>query len=215
MVGGLREQNKSRTRERLVGVAVSLFEERGFHEVTVEEIADAALASPRTFYRYFGSKEGVLYDDDDDSLATLRHAITTHDAERPPVEAVQAAVLALARRSAGRQDMTRRRLRLIEATASVGAFQRTHLQPRWEQALADAIAERLGVDVDTDVRPRLLAGVGIVVMTSMTQSFSAGPGPVDLEALVLARFADLRGLVAGQDPVRVVVTGPTARTGTA
>lgn len=211
MDGGLREQNKARTRDRLVEVSVSLFEQRGFDDVTVEEIAEAAMVSPRTFYRYFGSKEGVLYDDRDD-LAALHRAITDHPADEPAMAAVRAGVVVLARHTAASQDLIRRRIQVRQTTASLGAHERTQIQPRWEQALAAAVAHRLGVDVDADARPQLLAGIGIAVMRSVTASFRLDEGPVDLEALVLDHFAMLGELVSGVD-ARTPARQPASRTG--
>ena len=194
---------------------MSLFEARGFDEVTVEEIADAALVSPRTFYRYFGSKEGVLYDDQDELMGLVREAIAAHPADEPPLAAVRAGVLALARRTqADDIDLSRRRMRLADSTASLGAHRRADLHPRWEQAMAEAVAERLGVDPDVDVRPRLLAGVGLAVMTSVGQTFQDPASPADLESLVVGRFAELAELVTAQGAVPSEVRRP-ARTGTA
>lgn len=211
--GGLREQNKTRTRSRLVEIALSLFEAQGFDEVTVEVIADAALVSPRTFYRYFGTKEGVLYDDQDHLLALVREAIVSYPAEEPPVAALRAGVLVLARHSAADVELTRRRVRLGESTDSLGVHRRTTLVPLWEQTIAEAIALRLDVDVDVDSRPRLLAGVGIAVMTSMSQTFRLEHRLEDLEALVVARFADLAALVTTRDESLAPVTGRPVRTG--
>lgn len=214
MDGGLREQHKARTRQRLVDIALSLFEARGFDEVTVEEIADAAMVSPRTFYRYFGSKEGVLYHDQDQQLTLVREAIADHPAGEPPMAALRAGVMVLARRSDADVELTRRRLALSETNESLGAHQRNTLQPRWEQTIAEAIADRLGVDVDVDARPRLLAGVGIAVMTSMAQTVRLERGPADVEALVVDRFAQLGELVAEQGAVPPAVTDRPTRAGT-
>lgn len=203
MDGGLRQQKKARTRQRLVQVAVSLFEERGFDVVTVEEIADAAMVSPRTFYRYFGTKEGVLYDGLDDQLTLLHDAITSHPSDEPPLAAIRAGVLVLVRQIAGHAELSLRRARISESTRSLGEYQRATLIPRWEEALIRAVAERLDVDPDTDVRPLLLAGVGLTVMASVSETFRRH-GAADLERVVLARFADLADLVA--EPA----AGPTA-----
>ena len=58
-----RLESKARTRMALARAAVRLFEERGYSETTVEAIAEAAGSSPSTFFRYFGTKEDVLFID--------------------------------------------------------------------------------------------------------------------------------------------------------
>jgi AcrR family transcriptional regulator len=57
---GLRERKKSRTRATLIEVAAQLCVEHGYDNTTVEQIAAAADVSPRTFSRYFPTKETVV-----------------------------------------------------------------------------------------------------------------------------------------------------------
>jgi AcrR family transcriptional regulator len=59
----LRERKKVATERRLQQAAVSLFERQGFSQTTVEQIAAGADVSPRTFFRYFPTKEAVLVSD--------------------------------------------------------------------------------------------------------------------------------------------------------
>ncbi len=66
---GLRARKKAATMRHVQSVALEMFKERGFDAVSIEQVADAALVSPSTIYRYFGTKEGlVLHDEYDDRI---------------------------------------------------------------------------------------------------------------------------------------------------
>ncbi|WP_165974540.1 TetR/AcrR family transcriptional regulator [Nonomuraea deserti] len=56
----LRQRNRLDAIHRIMDTAMDLFDERGYSDVTIEEIAAASGVSPRTFYRYFGTKEGLF-----------------------------------------------------------------------------------------------------------------------------------------------------------
>jgi AcrR family transcriptional regulator len=69
--------------QTLESVALRLFEQRGFGVVTVEEIAVEAKISPRTFYRYFPTKEDVLQVGIDRRSEALRSALSARPDDEP------------------------------------------------------------------------------------------------------------------------------------
>jgi AcrR family transcriptional regulator len=76
---GLRERKKLRTRRAIAGAALRLFDERGYEETTISDIAAAADVSPRTFLSYFPSKDDVVFAEIDERLADVRARLS----ERP------------------------------------------------------------------------------------------------------------------------------------
>ena len=58
---GLRERKRQQTRRELIGAAMRLFDEKGYEQTTVAEIASAAGVSTKTFFNYFASKDEVLF----------------------------------------------------------------------------------------------------------------------------------------------------------
>jgi AcrR family transcriptional regulator len=56
----LRERNKQKVTQRIIAVAVELFKTRGYHQTTIEDIAEQAEVSRRTLFNYFPSKEALL-----------------------------------------------------------------------------------------------------------------------------------------------------------
>lgn len=66
---GLRERKKRAAMRHIQQTAIRLFQEQGFDQVTVEQVAETAEVSPSSVYRYFRTKEGlVLHDEHDDQL---------------------------------------------------------------------------------------------------------------------------------------------------
>ena len=76
-VDGLSERKKHQTRIALKQAALDLFEQRGFDEVTVEEIAEAAMVSPRTFFRYFETKAEVVFAYSPELIGRVEEEIAT------------------------------------------------------------------------------------------------------------------------------------------
>ena len=89
---GLRERNKLRRREQITEAALRLFAERGFDGVTIDEIADAADVSRRTFFRYFARKEDVILAWKQQMADELRAALAERPEREPPLDAVHRAL---------------------------------------------------------------------------------------------------------------------------
>jgi AcrR family transcriptional regulator len=73
-------------------VALRLFEDRGFSEVTVDEIAASADISVRTFYRYFASKELLLQVRVDQRSEAIRAALASRPADEPMLTSLRVAI---------------------------------------------------------------------------------------------------------------------------
>lgn len=92
----IRDQRKQLATGELARTALALFAERGFSATSIDEIAAAAGCSPRTFYRYFGTKEDVLFHDLPAMLARLAEALDAHlTAGLSPWEAVTESLVML------------------------------------------------------------------------------------------------------------------------
>ena len=87
---GLRERKKVRTRSAIQHEALRLFRRNGYENTTVSEIADAAEVSESTFFRYFGSKEALVFHDDFDDL--LIDAFERQPADLAPLPAIRSAI---------------------------------------------------------------------------------------------------------------------------
>src|ERR1700730_861203 len=106
---GLRERKKARTSQALEDAALELFSTKGFDATTIEEIADAVEVSPRTFFRYFASKEEVLFARDAARERDLAAFLAARPLGESSLEKLRAALLEWAADSEqDRQRMGRR-----------------------------------------------------------------------------------------------------------
>jgi len=163
---GLRERHVARTRDAIVSAALELFEERGIQGTTVDEIATRADIAPRTFFRYFPTKEAVLFA----RAADDRERIAAALADRPLTEHPFVSLTTVASDFGAEMEKQKKDIRLLMkiSTEKVWAYQRTLLDEQMVETLAGFVAERLAVSVDLDTRPRVWAAV---VMTTYRIAF--------------------------------------------
>ncbi|MER6059944.1 MULTISPECIES: TetR family transcriptional regulator [unclassified Streptomyces] len=168
----LRERKKQRTREALLRAALELFTTQGYEHTTVDEIAEAVDVSQRTFFRYFAGKEDVAFAVQEMTEARFVEAVRARPPHEAPLEALRQAVLEgwdgirETVESAVPVELYLRMYRTIESTPALLA---AHLRrsAATEETIARLLAEREGVDVDVDPRPRLAVAVfgGVIRVT--------------------------------------------------
>jgi AcrR family transcriptional regulator len=171
---GLRERRKALTAAELEAAAYRLFGERGFDNVTVDDIAAEADVSRRTFFRYFASKEDVLLADHFVQLARLREAMAARPEDEPIVTALRNALLSLSSDFEERKEMIITRGRIMRDTPSLQARSLVH-QRLWEDAMQEMVADRLGVDPVKDLRPGVVSAATLAAMrVAFTNWLTAG-----------------------------------------
>ncbi|MGQ4382332.1 TetR/AcrR family transcriptional regulator [Streptomyces sp. SAS_270] len=88
-VMGLRERKKLQTGKRIYRTAVELFVERGFDNVSMQEIADASEVSKMTVFNYFGSKEDLVFLPVAEHFSDAARAVRDREPGESAVDAVR------------------------------------------------------------------------------------------------------------------------------
>jgi AcrR family transcriptional regulator len=185
-----RERKKLETRAALESAALRLFAERGYDATTVEEIADAADVAVRTFFRYFSSKQDVLFGDvARDITGRLRAALVARPAAEPAVVAVGAALDAMELDNDEQRRQVLDRMRLMDKAPELGGtyhllFQELH------DVIAGFTAERTGAGA-RDLYPQLVAAAATGAIKATLTVFEAAPDVEPLSALRVRAYAAL------------------------
>lgn len=167
-----RERKAAETRSAILHAAQQLFTRNGFDETTVEQIAEAADIAPRTFFRYFPTKEAVLYAELDVAREELLMALEERPADEDVLESITIVLRRFATESDNRWDEfswvkeVTDAYRLDRSADRVAASQEIHSR------VADLIATRLEVDPTLDPRPGAWAKA---IMGTFGQTVFRGP----------------------------------------
>jgi AcrR family transcriptional regulator len=180
-----RDRKKSRTRADLVRAATALFAERGYDRTTIEDITEAVDVSPRTFFRYFASKEDVLFPDED--FAAFLVAVGSQPLELSDVDAVRDAYLSLLPLSV---EATERTLLFKKAVLSTPALEGRNamLQRQFRDQIAVALGARRGLSAPDDVAV-IAASIAQTVLQLVYDRWAAADGRIDLATSLLDHFA--------------------------
>jgi AcrR family transcriptional regulator len=177
-----------RTQRRIAGMrrvqaaALDLFEERGFRQVSVEEIAARAEVGPASVYRYFTTKERIVLWDEYDPM--LLEAIARELAEHPPIEAVVRAIestLDDVYEKDRKRILRRSRLTLSEPTIYAASEQD-------RAALREALSELLGGELAGDVT----AAAVVATLETTVRHWVDGRARTPFRTVLRAAFRALR-----------------------
>lgn len=205
---GLRERKKSRTYQAIIEAAVDLFERQGYEETTIEEIAEAADISPRTFFRYFDSKVDVVMPDDakpheEHNDGEFGELLAARPPDESPVEAVRQVFRDELQTMLDENPLAVRQLRVTITTPSLRTKVFDHFQEH-QAEMADVFAARLGMDENALLPHLLAAAVGTTLWTVVDRWIAEGASEDRLVPLFDEGFALLstgfEALPARSDP---------------
>ena len=177
------------------------FSRQGFDGTTVEEIAEACEVSPRTFFRYFPTKEDVLFADGEARRERLLAVIAERPVDEPAFGALRAAMRTLTADYRDDRDALVTRFQIVAASPHLQAYKAEH-QHGWEADVADvlerrALAQRAPVARD---ELQLVTAVATAALRVALDAWVADPSAPDLGVLLDAAFARL---AAGFEPAGV------------
>lgn len=201
---GLREQKRIATKRALQVALLQLSLERGFDNVTVEEVAQAAQVSPRTFFNYFASKEEAVAAPHGPHELTESEIARYEEGAGDPLTDL---IVVMADRAAGEEDFELHSLRrdlMLRESRLLG--DKAGLIQRIREQIVDMIAERLRGDElhagrmpdEASIRDR----AGFIAMLSMTVArhgwsrWAASEGATTLGENMLGALDEFREIAA-------------------
>lgn len=185
----LRARKQADTREALHTGALTLFAAQGFEGTTVDQLAAAAGVSRRTFFRYFESKEAVLF-----ALQPARMARFGELVARGPGGwvSVKKACLDLLPEFESNADDARLMQRLIDETPSLQTADLAR-DRQWEELIARALEADSSADA---VMATVRAGAIVGALRNVIRAWRTSPD-VDLSELAIRAISELESGFGG------------------
>ncbi|CAM2986087.1 mycofactocin system transcriptional regulator [Mycobacterium intermedium] len=173
-------RRRSTTPHHISNVAIDLFAVRGFDDVSVDDVAQAAGIARRTLFRYYASKNALPWGDFDTHLDQLRDLLDADDSV-PLRAALRAALLAFNTFDECETIRHRQRMRVILQTPELQAYSMT-MYAGWREVVAEFVARRTGTKT-TDLLPQTIAWTMLGVALSAYEHWLSDENVTLSEAL--------------------------------
>ena len=191
---GKRAANRERTRTDLAAAAMELFDERGFDDTTVDEIAAVAGVSRRTLFRHFPTKADIVFADHPDRIVRLDQFLHAAGAERRLLDVVLDSAVATIPSFVDPADFYLRRHRLLKRTPEL-RYREQAYGLQYTRVLARYLRPRLarlGLDDDVDILSDALSASIVTVVNRAQRVWAASEGEIDAEAVTVDGVEILR-----------------------
>ncbi|MEU4387507.1 TetR family transcriptional regulator [Promicromonospora sp. NPDC023805] len=189
----LREIGRDAMRARITEIALDLFAEHGFDQVTVDQIAAAAGMSGRTFHRYFPAKEDVVVGEPEQWGEFVRDAFAARPADEPVWDSLLASFVAFVGllEQNGRVQRGKVAMRVLVSTTSLRA-RNLEKHQLWGRMLVPLVAARLADDDDTALRAEIIVQAALACLDVAFTTWANVDDDTTISELLERSFAALR-----------------------
>jgi AcrR family transcriptional regulator len=190
---GLREKRKRQLRRELSQQAIKLFTQKGFEKTTIDEIVDPLAVSKRTFFRYFATKEDLVFAWYEELTGELVRALEARPKAEAPFESVCETLLSLLHYYDENPKWALTMTRLAKATpALVGkSFEKRSI---WERELAKVLAKRLPNSPTKDLTARVTVAAALAAFTCGIDEWTDSRGKASVRACLDRAFSIVRSV---------------------
>ncbi|MFR0355356.1 TetR family transcriptional regulator [Streptomyces sediminimaris] len=193
-------------RDALVAAAFQLFLERGYEQTTVDDIVALAGVGRRSFFRYFPSKEDVVFPDHERCLADMTAFLAESGEDDEPVRRVCDAARLVLRMYAENPAFSVQRYRLTKKVPGLRTYELSVVW-RYERALAEYLRVRFAGRRDGILRADVIAAAVVAAHNNALRSWLRSDGEGDSEAAVDHALGYVQSAF-GTAPARRVSGGP-------
>ena len=179
-----RERKKQKTKTALQETAWELFQKKGYDETTIEDITEAIDVSRRTFFRYFDSKEAVLFGDWRENLEKLTKIYKDRPEDEHPLISLKEIMTAHMKNIEKDKKRYLFLKKLAANSEKVGEYENNVIHPAIKEFVAEKIAEKLNINPEEDMRPYIYAGLGMTAMEVSKKIWVEKDGNCSLEELI-------------------------------
>lgn len=193
-MASLRERNRNQTRRAIEVAALDLFERNGYDETNVDEIAEQAGISRATFFRYYPTKEDVLFTSEEQAVEAMVASVASRSDSSQSLAALAAPLAEFAHGFL--EDDSSEALRLTRLVMTTRELEARSMRMRllWERALTRQLAsERDDTPTPTDV---VLANVAIGCLAAALWSWQASTDNLDIAKFTRQMFDTARSIAS-------------------
>jgi AcrR family transcriptional regulator len=167
--------------ERLVDAAFELFDERGYEQTTVDDIAERAGVGRTTFFRNYRSKEDVIFPDHEHLIELIRERLAT-STDSTAIVAVSEAVRLVLLRYIEEGERARQRYALTSRVATLRDREIATVA-RYQRVFREFIAGWMGPSAGSALRAELMAAAVVAAHNHVLRRWLRGDTPNPLEEL--------------------------------
>jgi AcrR family transcriptional regulator len=190
---GLREKRKRQLKSELSRQAIRLFTQKGFEETTIDDIVDPLAVSKRTLFRYFATKEDLVFAWYEELTDELVRALEARPKAEAPFESVCETLRSLLHYYDENPKWALAMTRLAKATpALVGkSFEKRSI---WERELAKVLAKRSPSAPTRDLTARVTVAAALAAFTCGIDEWTDSRGKANVRACLDRAFSIVRNL---------------------